>query len=67
MTFDRAFLLRGEPTKQRYDGRLKVDGWQYPNAVVWKDSLFVAYSINKEDIGLTQIALKDLAATGTGD
>jgi len=61
-TFDRAFLVRGEPTKRRYDGRHKLDGWQYPDAIVWKDCLHIAYSINKEDIGLTQITLKDLAA-----
>ncbi len=63
--FDRAWLVRGEPTKRRYDGRSKLDGWQYPNAIVWKDQLFIAYSINKEDIGITRIALKDLVpATG---
>jgi glycerophosphoryl diester phosphodiesterase len=63
VTFDRAFLIRSERTKRRYDGRHKLDGWQYPNSIVWKGGLLVAYSINKEDIGLMQIALKDL----TGD
>jgi hypothetical protein len=58
--FDRASLVRGEPTKRRYDGKHKLDGWQYPHALVWKKTLYVAYSINKEDIGLTRIALKDL-------
>ena len=61
-TFDRAYIIRGEPTRRRYDGQHKLDGWQYPNAVVWKDDLYVAYSINKEDVAITQIALKDLAA-----
>lgn len=59
-TFDRAFLLRGEPTKRRYNGKHKLDGWQYPHALVWHESLYVAYSINKEDVGLTRIALSDL-------
>jgi hypothetical protein len=59
--FDRAYLLRGEPTKRRYDGKHKLDGWQYPNAIEWKDTLYVAYSINKEDVSLTRIALKDLS------
>jgi hypothetical protein len=58
--FNRALLIRGEPTKMRYAGRSKLDGWQYPNAVTWKDTLYVAYSINKEDVAVTQIALKDL-------
>ncbi|MBC8354362.1 MAG: exo-alpha-sialidase [Planctomycetes bacterium] len=60
-TFDRAWIVRGEPTKMRYEGRSKLDGWQYPHAVVWKDTLYVAYSINKEDVALTRITLKDLA------
>lgn len=59
-TFDRALLLRGEPTKKRYEGQYKLDGWQYPHAVCWSGYLYVVYSINKEDIGLTRIALIDL-------
>lgn len=58
--FDRAFLVRGEPTKRRFDGKNKLDGWQYPHTVIWNDHLYVAYSINKEDVGLTRIALEDL-------
>jgi len=58
--FDRAYLVRGEPTRRRYDGKHKLDGWQYPNAVVWEDTLYIAYSINKEDIGVTRIKLEDL-------
>ena len=60
VVFDRAFLIRGEPTKMRFEGRSKLDGWQYPNALAWKDHLYVAYSINKEDVGLSRIALADL-------
>lgn len=55
VTFDRAFLLRNEPTHRRHDGKSKLDGWQYPHALAWKGSLFVAYSINKEDIAITRI------------
>ncbi|MDA0824897.1 MAG: exo-alpha-sialidase [Proteobacteria bacterium] len=58
--FHRAFLVRGEPTKRRFDGKYKLDGWQYPHACVWKDALFIAYSINKEDLGVTRISLDDL-------
>lgn len=58
--FDRALVIRGEDTRPRFTGRHKLEGWQYPAAVVWKDHLVVAYSINKEDIGVTRIALADL-------
>ena len=60
-SFDSAWLVRGEPTEMRYEGRSKLNGWQYPHATVWKDALYVAYSINKEDVALTRIALKELA------
>ena len=59
--FDRAFIVRGEPTRMRYQGKSKLDGWQYPNALVHDGHLFVAYSINKEDVGLTRISLDELA------
>jgi len=62
VVFDRAGLLRGEPTVRRFRGKEKVDGWQYPNAVVWQDALYVVYSVNKEDIVLTRIPLKNLGA-----
>ena len=60
--FDRAFVIRSEETSMRFKGINKLDGWQYPTAVVWKDHLYVAYSINKEDEGITRIALPDLRA-----
>ena len=60
--FDRAFVVRSEQTSMRFKGTNKLDGWQYPTAVVWKDHLYVAYSINKEDEGVTRIALRDLQA-----
>ena len=59
-TFDRAYLLRGEPTSRRFEGRSKLDGWQYPHAIAWKEHLYVFYSINKEDVGVTRVALRDL-------
>lgn len=56
--FDRAWLIRSEPTTQRFDGKGKRDGWQYPSAVVWRDALWIAYSVNKEDVSLTRISLE---------
>jgi predicted neuraminidase len=61
VVFDRAFIVRGEPTQMRYEGKSKLNGWQYPHAIVHDGHLFVAYSINKEDVGLTKIDLQDLA------
>lgn len=55
--FDQAWLIRGEPTTQRFKGKGKKDGWQYPNAIVWKEALWVVYSANKEGIALTRISL----------
>jgi len=59
-TFDRAFLIYGKRTRTRYQGWGKALGWQYPNALAWKDRLYVAHSINKEDLGVTRILLKHL-------
>ena len=64
-TFDRAFLIYGKRTRTRYRGRGKSLGWQYPNVLFWKDQLFVTYSINKEDLGISRIALKNLTPPGT--
>ncbi len=67
VTFDRALSVRGEPTRRRFNGRSKLDGWQYPDAIVWKEALYVFYSINKEDVGVTRIALADLSRSDGGD
>jgi len=53
--FDKAYVLRNKPTKRRYDGKHKSNGWQYPNAISWKDHFYVAYSINKEDVAITRV------------
>ena len=63
--FKRAWIVRNEPTRMRYPGKSKLDGWQYPHAIVWKGSLYVAYSINKEDVAITRIALQDLKGTAS--
>ena len=56
--FDKAFVLRGERAVHRFPGQGKANGWQYPHAVIFKNHLCVIYSINKEDIGITRLALK---------
>ena len=61
--FKRSWIVRNKPTKMRYPGKSKLDGWQYPHAIVWKSFLYVAYSINKEDVAVTRIPLKYLQET----
>lgn len=60
ITFDRAHVIHSRDTQPRFPGENKLPGWQYPAAMVWKDHLYVVYSINKEDEGVTRIALSDL-------
>ena len=65
--FKRAWIIRNQPTEMRYPGRSKLNGWQYPHAIVWKDYLYVAYSINKEDVAVTRIPLIELAPATPDD
>lgn len=58
--FDQAWIVRSETTAMRHQGRSKLNGWQYPHAVAWKGGLYVAYSINKEDVAVTKIPLHEL-------
>lgn len=61
VTFERAFVIRGEPTTMRFTGKnLKADGWQYPAALMWQDHLYVISSVNKEDVGITRVPLSSL-------
>jgi hypothetical protein len=62
ITFNRSVALRSDPATQAFGGDRKVDGWQYPNALVWNEMLIVAYSINKEDIAVTRIPVDSLQA-----
>ena len=48
--FNRIIRLIEEPTQQRFTGHLKVDGYAYPSCLVEGDTLFIVYSVNKEDI-----------------
>ena len=60
ITFDRAYVVRGDPTRMRFQGKSKLDGWQYPSAIAWRGWFYIAYSINKEDVGVTRVRLKQL-------
>jgi len=58
--FDKAYVIRSEPTTRRFEGNHKLAGYQYPAAVVWQGHLYIAYSINKEDVAVARIAMRDL-------
>jgi hypothetical protein len=60
LNFDRVAVIRFIAPPQRYEGRAKSIGFAYPHSVVVGDSLWVIYSVNKEDIQLTRIPLVEL-------
>jgi hypothetical protein len=63
--FERAWLLRAggaELPPVRYPGRYKRAGYSYPKSAVLGDWLYVAYATNKEDIELTRIPVRRIAA-----
>jgi hypothetical protein len=58
--FDRAFvLLQGAPAL-KFSGKYKRPGFQYPNARVWGDHLYVAYTVGKEDVEVVRVKLDAL-------
>ena len=58
--FDRCFVVRDEPAMKRFEGQHKLDGWQYPHGIVWNNKLLVVHSVNKEDVAISIIKLRDL-------
>ena len=58
--FNEAKLIRRDSPPIRRNGLHKGPGFQYPAAVVLKDSLWVVYSVNKEDIEISVIPLRHL-------
>lgn len=51
--FDRAWAIRSGEFPISYEGAHKGPGFQYPHAIVIGNMMWVAYSIGKEDIGIT--------------
>ncbi len=58
--FDRAYLVRGVPPEQRYDGESKTLGYSYPGSVIHDGYLWISYATNKEDVEVTRIPLSSL-------
>jgi hypothetical protein len=54
--FDKGFLLRAggdDLQSQRFPGKAKTLGYNYPKSLVYKDELYVAYATNKEDVEIS--------------
>ena len=62
LTFDEAAVIRNNAPPLRYEGRWKNMGFQYPHSTVMGDSLWVMYSLNKEDIQVTRMPLSELCS-----
>ncbi|HEX5410704.1 MAG TPA: exo-alpha-sialidase, partial [Terriglobia bacterium] len=56
-----AAMLHGTPPL-RYPGHAKNRGFQYPSAMVVGASLWVIYSINKEDVAISRVPLSILGS-----
>ena len=69
--FNTAYVLRkgGNGIQElRYSGTSKRLGYHYPKSMVWKDTLYVSYSTNKEDVEYTRVPLTSLVVdTSTVD
>ena len=58
--FDRALAIRATPTEPRFEVGGSSDGYQYPDAVLVENDLWVIYSINKQDIAISRLPCKGL-------
>ncbi len=53
-------LRRGGSDLQglRYRGKAKTLGYDYPKSTIWNGFLYVAYSVNKEDVQYARVPLE---------
>ena len=61
--FDHALLLRAggkNLQSQRYPGKAKTLGYNYPKSMVHNNKLYIAYATNKEDVECTVVDLEEL-------
>ncbi|SHK61690.1 Abhydrolase family protein [Xylanibacter ruminicola] len=58
-TFSESITLRTKEQlpPQRYEGRYKTLGYSYPKAFYHNGSLYIGYSVNKEDVACTIVKL----------
>ncbi|OPZ05486.1 MAG: hypothetical protein BWZ08_02478 [candidate division BRC1 bacterium ADurb.BinA292] len=62
--FDRAWAIRHDTPNARFNGLGWIPGFQYPDAVIANGSLWIIYSVNKEDVEVLEIPLEKLAEAG---
>lgn len=60
VNFDKWFLLRKESQRRQFDGLYKSGVYGYPHSIIVGDYMYVIYSIYKEIIEVSRIALSDL-------
>jgi hypothetical protein len=60
LLYDRIANVRHEKTQPRVEGRAKSPGYHYMRGFEHGGNLYTIYSINKEDIAMTIIPLKEL-------
>ena len=60
MRFERHYLLESQPTRRKFNGFAKGGMYAYPHALCHGDSLYVIYSLWKEDVYVLRIPLADL-------
>ncbi|MFI4911650.1 MAG: exo-alpha-sialidase [Sedimentisphaeraceae bacterium JB056] len=60
--FDKSYVIRcgASNCREKNPGDHKGPGFQYPDAIVIGDSLWVSYAISKEQIGVSRIPLESL-------
>ena len=61
--FDKAILLRAggsDLQPQRYLGKAKTHGYNYPKSMIHNGKLYIAYATNKEDVEYTVVDLNAL-------
>ena len=63
VTFDQAAAIRAGAPAVRQKGRAKGRGYQYPSALVDGETLWVVYSIGKEDVAISRVPLVGLPAS----
>jgi len=60
VSFDCVYAVRANSGREFFPGFGKGTGYQYPAAALVGDALWVAYSVNKEAIGVTRVPLSSL-------
>lgn len=58
--FDKHYIIEDEPLPMRFEGMFKHGIYGYPHTLLIGDTMYVIYSINKEDIAVSAFSLSQL-------